>query len=143
MSDKDSLRWNRDTWDALNSHEVERWAKFLAEGVVWESGGIEGPIRGRDAVRQGMQDYFAAFPDLHFTIEQEIASGEWIVTRWWARGTHRGAWWGIAPTNKPVEVHGVTWGRVENGKWSQLWSYWDNTRLLQQLGAWQPSWKAA
>lgn len=56
------------------------------------------------------------YPDLHLTIEQQIAEGEWVVTRVTMRGTHRGAWLGIQPTGRPIEVSAVNVDRVVDGR---------------------------
>lgn len=55
------------------------------------------------------------YPDLHLTVHQQIAEGEWVVTVYTARGTHQGEWMGIQPTGKVIEVTGVNVDRVKNG----------------------------
>jgi predicted ester cyclase len=56
------------------------------------------------------------FPDLHITIEQQIAEGEWVVPRITAIGTHKGSWIGMKPTNRPVVITGVNVDRVVDGR---------------------------
>lgn len=56
------------------------------------------------------------YPDLVLTAEQQIAEGEWVVTRITMRGTHSGEWQGIAPTGKSLEVTAVNIDRVVNGR---------------------------
>jgi predicted ester cyclase len=56
------------------------------------------------------------YPDLHITIEQQIAEGEWVVSCITARGTHKGSWLGIKPTGKPVAFTGVNVDRVVDGR---------------------------
>ena len=56
------------------------------------------------------------YPDLHVTIEQQIAEGDWVVTRITARGTHRGEWLRMKPTGKTVEITGVNIDRVVNDR---------------------------
>ncbi len=56
------------------------------------------------------------YPDGHLTVEQQIAEGEWVVTRVTMRGTHAGgAWLGMTPTGKKVEMAGVNVDRVVDG----------------------------
>jgi predicted ester cyclase len=55
------------------------------------------------------------YPDLHVTVEQQIAEGDWVATRVTARGTHLGAWLGMRPTGKPVRITGVNLDRVVGG----------------------------
>jgi len=78
--------------------------------------------------------YRTAFPDLHLTIEDVIAEGETVMTRWSCRGTHKGDLNGIAPTGKQITVSGVTVARVSNGKIAEGYVNWDALGLMQQLG---------
>jgi len=78
--------------------------------------------------------YRTAFPDLHLTIEDVIAEGETVMTRWSCRGTHKGDLSGIAPTGKQITVSGVTVARVSNGKIAEGYVNWDALGLMQQLG---------
>jgi predicted ester cyclase len=56
------------------------------------------------------------YPDLHLTVEQQIAGGEWVVTRVTARGTHQRVWLGMKPTGKRVEITCVNVDRVVDGR---------------------------
>ena len=56
------------------------------------------------------------YPDLQLRVEQQIAEGEWVVTRVTMRGTHRGEWLGMAPTGEAVEMCAVNVDRVVDGK---------------------------
>lgn len=56
------------------------------------------------------------YPDLRLTVEQQIAEGEWVVSRVTMRGTHLGEWLGIRPTGKAVEVSAVNIDRVVDGR---------------------------
>lgn len=70
--------------------------------------GIEGAQEHIRGVRR-------TYPDLHLTVEQQIAEGEWVVTRVTMRGTHLGEWMGIRPTGRPVVVTAVNVDRVVDG----------------------------
>ncbi len=78
--------------------------------------------------------YRNAFPDLHFTIDQQIAEGNTVVTRWTAHGTHNGELAGIPATGKRATVVGLGVDRVENGKIVESWGLFDQFGMLQQLG---------
>ena len=56
------------------------------------------------------------YPDLHVEIEQQIAEGDWVVTRITARGTHSGSWLGMKPTGKAIEISGVNIDKVIDGR---------------------------
>ena len=78
--------------------------------------------------------YRTAFPDLHFTIEDQIADGDKVVNWVTARGTHQGELMGIPPTGKQMAVTGITIDRVAGGKLVESWATWDFLGLMQQLG---------
>lgn len=95
----------------------------------------EETIRGVPAIRQTVQEYATALPDLRFTIEDQIAEGEKVVVRWRAEGTHRGELQGVAATGKRVSFAGVDIFRVANGRIAEGWSSYDRLGILQQIGA--------
>jgi|ERR671934_1699371 steroid delta-isomerase-like uncharacterized protein len=92
-------------------------------------------LRGPAALKQFVNDYLAAFPDGQITIDEQIAEGDLVASRWTGRGTHRGELMGIAPTGKQVTVTGINISRVVEGKVVEEWSNWDTLGMLQQLGA--------
>ena len=74
------------------------------------------------------------FPDMKWTVQEQIAEGENVVTRFTWTGTHKGEFMGIPPTDKSVEVWGVVIDIVKNGLFSESRIIMDNMGLLQQLG---------
>jgi steroid delta-isomerase-like uncharacterized protein len=93
------------------------------------------PIRGPEGLKQQAKGYRDAFPDLNLTIEEQIAEGDMVATRWTATGTHKGDLFGISPTGKQTTVGGMTFDRFSGGKIVESWDYWDALGLMQQLGA--------
>jgi steroid delta-isomerase-like uncharacterized protein len=135
MSEQDNLRLARQGYDAWNAHDTDRFVNLLADDFVEESDTQPAPLRGPDGARQSMEMYIKAFPDLHFDIEHMIASGEYVVTRWLATGTHKGELMGIPPTGRRGEgIHGCTVSQYRNGKVVHQWLYWDVATLLRQIG---------
>ena len=90
MAGQDNVRIVRESWDAWNAHNIEGVLKILDEKHVWETDTLPAPVVGRDGYRQAMQMYITAFPDLHFTIDQLLSSGDYVVSRYTATGTHNG-----------------------------------------------------
>ena len=78
--------------------------------------------------------YRNAFPDIHFTIDEQIAEGDKVVTRWTGFGTHKGGLAGIPPTGKSATVTGIGVDRIVNGKIVESWGVFDQFGMLQQLG---------
>ncbi len=91
-------------------------------------------VQGQEGLRQFVTMYRTAFPDLRFTIEDQVVEGDKIVTRWTAQGTQQGPLQGIPPTGKAVKVTGITISRMADGKMTEAWVNWDMLGLLQQLG---------
>jgi steroid delta-isomerase-like uncharacterized protein len=76
----------------------------------------------------------AAFPDIHFTVEDMVVEGDNVVSRWSAQGTHRGDFLGVPATGQRVTVTGIVVSHYAGGKNVETWSNWDTLGLLQQLG---------
>jgi steroid delta-isomerase-like uncharacterized protein len=89
---------------------------------------------GREGVKVLATLYRSAFPDTQFTIEDIVAEGDKVVTRWKARGTHQGDFAGLPATGKQATVTGITIDRVEGGKIVESWNEYNQLGLLQQLG---------
>ena len=90
--------------------------------------------RGPESVKSYATMLRVAFPDLHQTIEEQIAEGDKVAYRWTARGTHQGEFMGIAPTGKRVEMTGISIARLIDGKIEEIWENYDALGMMQQLG---------
>ena len=86
-------------------------------------------------MRSGLRSLLAAFPDLHITVEDQIAEGDEVALRYRGEGTHRGEWRGIAPTGKRIRYTDILIQRFEGDKIAEFWAQPDLLGLLQQLGA--------
>ena len=90
---------------------------------------------GREGAKQFFRMYLAAFPDTRMAIEDQVAEGDRVVTRWTATGTHKGELMGIPPTGKQVRVSGIEIDRLQDGKIIESWSSFDQLGMMQQIGA--------
>jgi steroid delta-isomerase-like uncharacterized protein len=90
--------------------------------------------RGPEDVKQFMGEFRSAFPDFHTTIEDQIAEGDRVATRWTMRGTHEGEFRGISPTGKQIAVTGIGIFRFSDGKVVESWDNFDQLGMMQQLG---------
>ena len=91
-------------------------------------------VSDRNGMKELIVHYRTAFPDVRFTVEDQIAEGDKVVTRWSVRGRHQGGLMGVAPTNKQMTVTGVDIHQIVNGQIVEHWSNWDMAGLQQQLG---------
>jgi steroid delta-isomerase-like uncharacterized protein len=103
--------------------------------VAHDPNSPEGTGGGTDGAKQFVEMYRSALPDLQMTVEDLIAEGDKVVTRWTARGTHQGALMGIPPSGNRVEVTGISVDRIEGGKFVEGWSNYDALGMMQQIGA--------
>src|SRR3954465_4247403 len=90
-------------WNKGNMGAIEEM--FVAM-PVYHGFGMALPA-GRPGIHQFVTVYRTAFPDTHFTIEDQVAEGDRVLTRWTAVGTHQAALMGIPPTGKRVSVTGM------------------------------------
>ena len=104
----------------------DRYLAHQPDGSVLE--------RGPEDVKRFMGEFRSAFPDFHSTIEDQIAEGDKVVTRFTFRVTHQGELWGIPATGREVEVRSVSTNRIEGGKIAEHWTSADQLGMMQQLG---------
>ena len=118
--------WNKGNADATISANAPTFTNHSA---------APGTAPDTDGARQAALMYMRAFPDLHFSIEDQIAEGDTVVTRWSTTGTHQGEFLGMPPTGKQVTCTGINIHRFENGMIVESWQNLDMLGVLQQLGA--------
>jgi steroid delta-isomerase-like uncharacterized protein len=117
--------------DAYNRRDPEAPARYLAEGFV-----SAGPGGSMDLAthRTALAASLAALPDLALVIEEQVAEGGVVVTRWRATGTHGGPLFGIPPTGRPVVATAIHIHHVADGRITDQWEQFDALGVLRQLG---------
>lgn len=98
--------------------------------------GIPDPT-DREGFRQFVAMLYAAFPDLHHIVKEQIAENDKVASIIKVYGTHKGDFQGIAPTGKQVTFEDFMITHIQGGKVVELWAQFDALNLLQQLGAFQ------
>ncbi|MGP4008587.1 ester cyclase [Streptomyces sp. 4N124] len=92
-------------------------------------------VIGLDAFRREVEVWRGGF-DFSFTIEDQLAQGDRVCTRWTWNGLHKGDFLGIASTGKRVTMTGTTIHRcTADGKIAEGWWQYDRLGLMEQLGA--------
>ena len=105
----------------------DRYLAHQADGSVLE--------RGPEDVKRFMGEFRQAFPDFHSTVEDQIAEGDKVATRWTMRGTHKGEFRGMPPTGNKLEITGIGIFRFSEGKVVESWDNFDQLGMMRQLGA--------
>ncbi len=123
-------RYTEEVW---SQGKLDLIDEIIGDGYVFHDPLTPG-VEGREAIKQLIAAYRVAYPDLHFTIEDLIAEGDWVVSRWTSSGTQLGELMGIPPTGIWGQSMGITLFRVVDGKIVEEWARWDSLGLLQQLG---------
>jgi len=90
---------------------------------------------GPEGMKMIASVFGGGFSDWDITLDDQIAEGDRVATRWIASATHTGSLQGMPPTGKVVRVTGVNVTRFAEGKIAESWFNFDMLTLLQQLGA--------
>jgi predicted ester cyclase len=90
---------------------------------------------GLDGLKRSIELNRAAFPDMRITVEDQVADGDRVATRWTATMTHSGKLGSAEPTGKKIEMRGITIERFEDGRVVESWRSMDTLGLLRQIGA--------
>jgi steroid delta-isomerase-like uncharacterized protein len=140
MSERNKDVVRRCIEQAVNTGNLNVTEELLTPDYVYHEPTV-GEKRGREGFKQLITMYRMAFPDVRMTIEQQIAEGDFVVTRWTARGT--GELFGTPPTNKQVTVQGILISRISNGKIVEDFECYDALGMLRQIGSVQAGKAAA
>jgi steroid delta-isomerase-like uncharacterized protein len=114
--------------------KLELADELFASDYIGHPSDVEETVRGPEAVKQYVRALLESFSDLRMTIEDQVAEGDKVVTRWTARGTHDGNLMGTEPTGRTGTVTGITIQRIRDDKVVEGWTNWDVLGMLQQLG---------
>jgi steroid delta-isomerase-like uncharacterized protein len=125
-------RVNDEVW---SEGHLDVIGELIADNFVATVVGAPEQIRGPQGFREFVVTYRKAFPDLRISIDEQLAEGETVVTRWTATGTNEGELMGIPATGKQATTAGININRISGGKLVEGWGLFDQLGLLQQIGA--------
>jgi steroid delta-isomerase-like uncharacterized protein len=120
--------------DIFGGGDLELIAELFAPDYVLHDPVLPEEVRGPEGMRRYVSMYRDAYPDTGFTVEDQIAEGGEVVTRWTGQGTHEGELMGIPPTGNRVTVTGIEVDRVVDGRIEETWVIYDALGMMQQLG---------
>ena len=115
--------------------KLDETLELVGDDYVGHVPGSPEPLRGKDGFRSFVTTYLTGFPDGMITVDDQIADGDFVATRWTGRGTNTGELMGMPATGRQVTVDGITFTRIEGGTVSEDWITWDTLSMMQQLGA--------
>ena len=140
------FREDQDLSEAENIVTLERFVeevinqgRYEAADELVEENFVElDPLPGQQEGREGLKDVIrmmrTAFPDIHWVVEETIASEDKVASRFKWTGTHRGEFLGIPATGRTITVPGVVIDRLTGGKMADSRILMDTLAMMQQLG---------
>lgn len=109
--------------------------EMLSPEFVGRPGGLGEPFKGLAGAKEFIGRIREGFPDITFTVEEMIAEGDLVATRWTSTGTHDGEFMGVEPTERQATIGGMTFLRFENGRIVEGWTQLDALGLMKTIGA--------
>ena len=136
MSTEENKRISRRLQEEVfGQGKLELVDELLAPDYVSHAPGDPELSRGPQDIKELVCAYHSAFPDIDFAVEKQVAEGDTVVSRWTARGTHRGEFMGVAPSGRMMEVSGMSMDRISGGRIVENWNNWEALELMRQIGA--------
>ena len=122
-------------YELISAGDIDGFGDCVADDFV-EHEEMPGLEPSKEGVKQMFHMYRAAFPDLRMEAEDILSSGDKVVARVRATGTHQGDFMGMPPTGKNVDVQLIDIIRFGNdGLAHEHWGVFDALGMMQQLGA--------
>ncbi|MFE9785176.1 ester cyclase [Nocardia salmonicida] len=122
-------------FDAWNERDLDVFDELMsADAIDHDPQNPFAEVHGPDGLKQLVQMYLAAFSDQRFLVNEQIAEGDFVTTRWTGTGTNDGEMMGMPATGKSAVVQGITINRFQDGKIVESWASWDTLGMMQQLG---------
>ena len=121
-------RFFQEIWNDGDESAIDRYIAEDAAGNDPKFG------IGRESFRRQWRKWRTGFPDVHFEIEELVAEGDTVVSRWTLTGTHLGEFLGMAPTGRTVRVSGMSLDHMQDGVVVSGFDGWDALGFRQQLG---------
>jgi len=133
MNGIDLIHSLHEIWNTGNLELIDRVyaPDFLAH---WPASSEVPERRGIEGIRFGVGRIRTAFPDWHERVLDVFGSADRVASRYVSTGTHRGTFWGIAPTGRRIEIEEISIFRIAGGRVAEQWCMFDELARLQQLG---------
>jgi steroid delta-isomerase-like uncharacterized protein len=140
MSVQDNLKLDEEEIAAWNAHDVERALAIFPDNVKWQDVSSPQLFDNKDAIRQYLQGWFSAFPDIKITVTNRVITEEYVAAELDFVGTNSGALQmapgapAIPATGRKVSGKGTYFVRFKNGQAVEVHSYPDVAGMMMQLG---------
>ena len=133
VSEENKRLVNRIFDEAISSGIYDVIDELIAPNYV--SHGLPMSINGPQGLRQSIETFRSAFPDLYMLVEEQIADGDQVSNQGYITGTHRGEFLGVPASGEQIKVNVISIWRFENSKVVENWVQIDYMSLMRQIGA--------
>ena len=120
--------------EVMNRGDVDGAGRFMREDVV-QHVLFPGQGPGLSGFQEMIREARVAFPDIYWSVEEQLSDGDRVLTRFVWTGTHNGPFLGLAPTGRRVTVWGMVIDRMVAGRIKESRFLMDTLGLMSQLGA--------
>jgi len=139
MSVQENLKLDEENFAAWNAHDIDRSLEIYSDDVVWQDVGNPQPMHGKEAVRQYIQAWFSAFPDIKITVTNRLVTEDQVAGELEFTGTNSGPLQfgpgaAIPATGKKATGKATYFVRIKNGKAVEVHTYPDTAGMMMQLG---------
>ena len=110
--------------------DMERLDELMAEDFVDRSL-LPGQKPGREDYKRSLADMLSVHPNTGFAVEDQIAEGDMVASRFSGTSVHRGKYLGADPTGQETRYSGIHIHRIADGKIAEEWSEADNLEVVQ------------
>ena len=138
MTQNNSAIVRRFVDEVINQGKMDTAGEFVWEDVV-EQVPLPGQGPGLEGLKDVLRGMRSAFPDIDFSIKEQVCEGDKVVSRFEWTGTHKAEFMGVPATGRQVRVWGVVIDRLEAGRIKDTRILMDALGLMMQLGALPPS----
>jgi steroid delta-isomerase-like uncharacterized protein len=134
MSAEESKATMRRYFGVFEEGDIDLLDELLAPEYVNHSPATPDLPTGPEGVKGVVAMFRSGMPDLRVLVEDMIAEGDKVVTRYTLEGTHEGELFGVPPTGQRLSIESISVERVSEGKIREHWRITDSLDMMQQLG---------
>jgi ketosteroid isomerase-like protein len=121
-------------FDGLNKRNEAIYQDSYAPEYGWHFPATNPKAMSREEEAGFVKLLWVGFPDMHWDVKEILASGDRVIVRFTASGTHTGEYQGMPPTGNKFESGGIWLGQVKDGKILEGLEEFDALGWMQQLG---------
>lgn len=119
---------------ALESKKEADFLALMGENVEYDDYTQPQGMKGKADAKKFFKEMTTGFPDAKHTVDKSFAVNDFVISEETMTGTHKGSFFGMAPTKKSVNVKHVSILQFKDGKMVRGWAYANGADFAQQLG---------